>query len=368
MEAILKERILELCRLGQRLEAVNLCKEITGLDLKSAKEFVDNLENSKTNESIMSSQNVAEFLYSIYPVNVDTSKRYEDNHKMTDEGIAFIVIAIIVEIILIIVALYNGSGSLWLFGLLVIGVFFVIRKLNNDSKDDFLTKSIILNLQNQAKTESVFYTDKLNTILNKSKEIATQILPYCEESAKQCIDRSKNEFSENAFSPFWSEIEKASKFLAYYKEAVDQLSTNSEIYTHTLKSKNHNFPIPFPYATNVSISQIVIDEYRSIIRKAQTNPTFSIIWEQRRNTEILIAGFTTLENAINNMSNDILSAISELNYTISSELNAIKHVQIEQLRSFETSQVYLNKTLQLMDTKLYYIQWKKRPAGIFYYR
>ena len=126
--------------------------------------------------------------------------------------------------------------------------------------------------------------------------------------------------------------------------------------------------MPFPFATDISISKAVMDEYKTTIRKAQTNPTFSIIWEQRRNSSILIGGFKTLENAINNMSSEISSAISDLKYSITTELSEMKYVQKEQLKTFETSQVYLNQTLNSMDNKLYYIQWKEKPLGKFYPR
>jgi len=178
-------------------------------------------------------------------------------------------------------------------------VYFIVRKLNNDNDDSNHTKDIIGKQIDKANKDAEFYTKDFNSILSKSDEIVNQILPYFETSIKHHIDKAKIEFSENAYSPFWSEIEEATRYLACYKEALNQLCLNREVYTYTLSHHRHNFPMPFPLATNISIGQIVIDEYKATIRKAQTNPTFSIIWEQRRNSEILIAGFRTLENAIN---------------------------------------------------------------------
>lgn len=330
---------------------------------ETKKENVDDLESEIKRIEDSKSQH----LYEVLPDKVDLITNYKGTHPMSANSSEFITWVIIIEVIAIIAALIWG-GTFWILGLVVIAIFFAIRKSNNESKDEEETKRINNSLKMRAKSEASFYTQKMNLILSNSKEIVEQILPYFENLARQSIDSAKTEFAENAYSPFWSEIEKASKSLAYYKEAINQLCVNSEIYSFTLKGKNHNFPIPFPFATNISISQVVIDDYKNVIRKAQTNATFSIIWEQRRNSEILIAGFTTLENTIRNMSNELLSAINDLNYTINSELTAIKHIQKEQLLTFEKSQIYLNQTLKSIDNKLYYIEWNRRPPGMFYYR
>ena len=319
----------------------------------------DNYQNKSTKLALMKNS------FKVNPVNVDSSAKYQLGQSYYSD---FIVGAIIVEIIAIIVALYSGGGTFWLLVLAVIIGYYLINKAMFDSENEKHTKAVIAGQIQKANSEAEFYTQKFNNILAKSEEIVHQILPYCEESTKQSLERAKIEFSENVYSPFWSEIEEASKILACYIEAVNQLCLNSEVYTYTLKNLSHNFPMPFPFATNISISQTVMNEYKAIIRTAQTNPTFSIIWEQRRNSTILIGGFRTLENAINNMSNEISSALSDLKYSITSELSEMKYVQKEQLKSFETSQVYLNQTLNSMDNKLYYIQWKEKPLGKFYPR
>ena len=126
--------------------------------------------------------------------------------------------------------------------------------------------------------------------------------------------------------------------------------------------------MPFPFATTIPISKIILEEYGSMIRKGHINPISSIIWEQRRNSRILENGFKTLEGAINNMSNDITSALFDLKNSVTTELNEIKYIQKEQLKSFETSQIYLTKILSSMDNKLYYIEWNRKPLGTFHHR
>jgi hypothetical protein len=254
--------------------------------------------------------------------------------------------------------------------LIVIFIIWVNHKANIRRQIEYEAEQRRRNKMREEQ-EKEEYHQKLNSLLSKSGEIVNKILPYYEIIVKESIESAKYEFTENVFSPFWSEIEKASKYFACYKEALTQLCFNSELYNNIiLENKKYNFslPFPFPFATNISIPKTVLDDYNHTIRKAQKVPTFSIIWEQRRNSEILIAGFRTLESAIADMSNQITWAINDLNNSISSGLDSIKYIQKEQLKTFESSTNYLQSTLNSMDNKLYYIQWKQKPPGTFFHR
>lgn len=308
------------------------------------------------------------FNYSVFPSSVNTSQKHQaERHDYWWEG-DFIGGTIIVTIIAIIVAIFNGGGFFWMLGVAMIVVNYFIVQSNNENADDSRTEEIIVGQKEKARNEADFLSQKFNSMLQKSEEIIIDILPYLEYSTVQSLNRAKIEFAQNVYSPFWSEIEEASKFLALYKEALNQLCLNSEMYNYILKKKSHNFPIPFPFGPNITIQESIIDDYKATIRKAQQDPTFSIIWEQRRGTSILISGFSTLENAIVNMKSELHSAINELQYSITSELQEMKFAQKTQLQNFESSQAYLLNTLNSMDNKLYYIQWKKKPLGMFHHR
>ena len=188
-----------------------------------------------------------------------------------------------------------------------------------------------------------------------------------QQLAQRSIEVAEVDYRENAFSPFWSKIEDASKSLAYYKEALTQLCLNSELYTKTLRHLNPNLPLPFPFSTKISISE-TIDDYKTITRKAHTHPTFSTIWELRRNTQVLIGGFKTLEDAIFNMSNDIYGAINDLKTSIKSNFDDLKYLKNQQVETIRQCDATLNSTLSNMDNKLYYIEWKRKPLEKFQHR
>jgi hypothetical protein len=270
-----------------------------------------------------------------------------------------------------------GTGELfgWIFGVLAFtGIIFVISKIADDVSKNKLKieyaktkRSLAYEMQRQADAEADLYSKKLNDLLSKTHQIVYEILPSYDNLAKQYLEIAKNDFEDRAYSPFWSNIEEASNSLAYFKEAVIQLCTNSELYTQTLKKLNHNFPIPFPFSTKISVSR-TLEDYRSIIRQAHTDPTFSIIWEQRRNTEILVGGFRNLENAIANMSSDISNVISDLSSLFSDNFRELRYLQQHQVETIRECESTLNQTLTAMDSKLYYIQWKRKPLGNFKHR
>lgn len=267
------------------------------------------------------------------------------------------LILIVVGFILIFVNLFSG-GYGWLVCLgLIIVCSIIMNQLQKEADLEFRKQ--------KAKEEAEIYSNQLNNILDKSEEIVNKILPYFESSANRSIEIAKVDFAENAMSPFWDKIEESSKSLALFKEAVDQLQVNGEIYSKILEKRSHNFPIPFPIGTDITISQELLQDYNFTVRKAQTKFEFANIWEHRKTQKILIAGFATLEQAINNMSDRIVSAIHELKHSIKSDFRELKNIQIEQIRSFEEGNRALNNTLTSMDNKLYFMQYKEKPITPF---
>lgn len=95
-----------------------------------------------------------------------------------------------------------------------------------------------------AKEEAEKLSSRLNEIIARSNEIINQILPYFEASAKS-IEFAKVDFVDNALSPFWDRIEESSNFLGCYKDAVEQLIINGEIYSKILEEKNIIFHFHF---------------------------------------------------------------------------------------------------------------------------
>jgi hypothetical protein len=68
---------------------------------------------------------------------------------------------------------------------------------------------------------------------------------------------------------------------------------------------------------------------RSIVRVAQKNFQFATIYEQRKTNQLLIGGFSTLAQAINDLGSRLESSLDELTSSVSLELSAIRRSQRE---------------------------------------
>ena len=299
-------------------------------------------------------------LYKIEPADPSTIAFELQGDQMSGLFMIIVFLAGAGQLILIPVALIFG-GFLWLWALAIGAAAYVLMlifsKLEHDSTYGDRKKIAIA----QAET----YSRQLNNILEKSHEIVERILPHFEASAINNLKIANVDFADNALYPFWERIEETCKDLGCYKEAVDQLVVNGEIYSKVLIGKRHNFPTPFPIGTNVSISQNVLDDFNFIVREAHRKPDFANIYGHYKTHKILIAGFQTLAEAINNMKDAIVSAISSLKHSIKSDFRELKNIQIEQLKSYETSQAAINNTLTSMDKKLYYMEYHKKPTTPF---
>lgn len=301
-----------------------------------------------------------DYLYKVYPTEIQ-----EDLIKGPSRASLLLKMNVVIGIVMLSVVLgtcFRSKGDridlvFIVFGAPIIGYLFYKRY-----------KYEKLPYERDIKTEKLFAIDdaekstiQLNELLKKSKELSESIIPQYEAKIFTLMEHIRLDFSENAISPFWENIERISIEFGKLKEVVDQVYLYGEFYTGVLNYKKHNFPIPFPIKANITISQDFLDEYRLIIRKAQSKPAFATIWEIRRNTAVNIAGFKTLSEAIDNMSDAIVSSISNLKDSIKSEFHDLKNFQKEQLKSISFNQRMMNKTLEDIDSKLYYIQYDKKP-------
>lgn len=298
-------------------------------------------------------------LYKIHP-NIPLNLKNFSGGFFIIDSVTIVVIMIISIWTTIGWGIYNlfTGGYGWLIFMALSIILYIISQAveNYDAKVSTI---------NNAKAESELVSKQLNDILDKSFEIVEKILPYFEASAIDSIKKAKVDISKKAISPFWDKIEEANNFLGFYKEAVEQLIINGEIYTRTLDGKKHNFPTPFPIGTNISIPQNTFDEFHSTIYTAHETDGFSNIWEHRKTQKILITGFKNLEQAINKMCSAITAAISDLKHSIKSDFREMRNFQQEQLNSFNSSQRTMTETLNEMNNKLYYIQYNKKPYRPF---
>lgn len=148
------------------------------------------------------------------------------------------------------------------------------------------------------------YSNDSSTIL---KNLSSEI-----KLADRALDEAEKEFSEGVFVPFWEAIEKAAIHLARFNQGVEQICDNAANYRH---QKRKLYSDPPPFQVNVGILPVPIhtaERLRRVVRLAQKDPYFAMIYEQRKTSQLLVKGFTSLGQALNDMNHRITTSIMGL--------------------------------------------------------
>jgi hypothetical protein len=137
---------------------------------------------------------------------------------------------------------------------------------------------------------------------------------YLVEAERQ-LDRAGVDFAESAFAPFWDAIETAAVNLGRFNQGVQNINSNLAQYSQVAK-QYAGTPPTFPLAPGsvkkLGVGNSTADRMKTVVRTAQRNFQFATIYEQRKTNQILVAGFRSLADALNEMSYRIASSIGDL--------------------------------------------------------
>lgn len=135
------------------------------------------------------------------------------------------------------------------------------------------------------------------------------------DSAEKWLDWAQGHFADGAFAPFWDSIENAAKWLGHFDEGIRYIKNSSSSYTELIK-KYEDTPPEFPLApqsvAKLGVGTATAERMQAIVRKAQRDFQFATIYEQRKTNQILVAGFTNLAQALNDMTWQITDSIGAL--------------------------------------------------------
>ena len=79
--------------------------------------------------------------------------------------------------------------------------------------------------------------------------------------------------------------------------------------------------------TSLPVPNSILKEFNRIFRMAQKDFQFASIWEHRQTRNVLIAGFSTLGEVINNLEYTINASLSDLQYSVSRGFDSSIHEQ-----------------------------------------
>jgi hypothetical protein len=177
-----------------------------------------------------------------------------------------------------------------------------------------------------SKAQEGYALECANNIAASTAEEANAILETCTRElsnipnslreAEAWVGQAKHEYSESAFTPFWEAVEGAAEQLALCSASARRLNMESNRYYELLSMKRHNFPLN-PIRGPVPDPGATIAAFKAIVRKGQTNPQCAMFWELRATRHVIIAGFSSLGEAVNNVSFSLSTALEELSASLS---------------------------------------------------
>lgn len=174
-------------------------------------------------------------------------------------------------------------------------------------------------------------------------------------SARTFRNEAASSFEDGAYSPFWAAIERSYAEVAQYRECVRQVadlsSQHAEAVAALAAAKQHPSALAqFPVHLEVDNVRRVIDtataDLSALAYQAQRDATFALIWEQRRTTAAVIAGFTNLEAAIQGMRGAVVESLDRMGLELQHNSSQIKASMI----SLSLSNTSHNNTGQNSDT------------------
>lgn len=143
-------------------------------------------------------------------------------------------------------------------------------------------------------------------------------MPVRLQNAAQRTAQARATFRDGAFSPFWSAIESAYSELANYRALADSIGDRAATHASlvrqlgTTDSELTTFPVTLDVAQIQQQHRLILAQLDAIVYEAQKQPTFAMIWEQRRTTAAVIEGFRNLEDAVHSMGDRVTSSITHL--------------------------------------------------------
>lgn len=158
-------------------------------------------------------------------------------------------------------------------------------------------------------------------VISSGKTLA--LLPKLAQRAIEALDQSEHEFGERAFAPFWDVIEVAANALAAFNSDVRQIIANREQY-HSIRQQIEGPATPFDVdVALIPDATYVAERMSQIVRKAQKDFEFAVIYEQRKTNHLLTGGFSSLGHAIRSLSDTVRCSISDLRDSVTDQLSEL---------------------------------------------
>lgn len=138
-------------------------------------------------------------------------------------------------------------------------------------------------------------------------------------NASRHLSAAEVEFSERAFTPFWTATEAAAAAIGHFGDDIDEVTNLATEYARCLTACEQS-PPPFTLTTESlperNTARPLIEHLDRLVRAGHKDYQFATIYEQRRTTRTLQLGLMDLRQAISEMSDSIDHSFRQLDASI----------------------------------------------------
>lgn len=161
-------------------------------------------------------------------------------------------------------------------------------------------------------------------------------LPDDLRAARSWAEEAARHFRDNAYSPYWTAVENAYGHLGEYNRRIGLIAQHAATYERAVASfleKGGNaavepFPVELDAARATEAAEATAGALHEQVYQAQRDPVFAQIWEQRRTTAAVVAGFASLEGAIHSMTGALQASVGSLENSLGTLAVSMRGVEV----------------------------------------
>jgi hypothetical protein len=226
---------------------------------------------------------------------------------------------------------FTQTTMAWAFLLipvgLIAGIFQVIRRENARRREEGRVageKANTARLQaEELRNTHLRARNALKSVMVESSERALhalELIPFWLDAAENHLNRADADFLDSAFTPFWDSIESCANAISMVDQQVRSIGAEYAAYLHaTVKYGGGapNFAVSNAAVRNLNVSGLIARRMNETVRRAHRDYRFATIYEQRRTSALLVAGFANLAEALSSVGGNLEQAIGSLERTFS---------------------------------------------------
>jgi len=128
------------------------------------------------------------------------------------------------------------------------------------------------------------------------------------------LERAAEEYRVGAFGPFWDCVEAAAEVLAVSQDTASRLAVSAREYASLQHARNQ------PALALAPVDNLAFPEFAkrfdALVRTAQRNFQFAVIWEHRKTRSVMMRGFATIGDVVAGVGDAVAVSIDDFRDSI----------------------------------------------------